>query len=502
MKIRIFCKKTDKKPSFPLSDNSLVTKHEEGEIGIWDCFDGSLASAHCLLISFHNRIIFIRGKDILFDVIQSRTFKMIEDIEDPGLRGILKGIVGIRALLLQHTGQLIEEFRTAKNLFRKTVFKLTLWNFSRNSFWFNLAILTPLKGYEPESQQASMKMERAKWQSCDGFPTNELFDGLLLMRQQKKRSKYPALKAGDKAGFIVPEICLHLSEAIRNSVQGIIDDVDTEFAHDFRVAARTSRSILKQFKKTIKGDLVNQGQAFLSGLGKLTNPLRDSDVYLLDEDHYCSLVPETHRPYLESFFNYISKKRKQAWKDTAAHLQSDQFREDMSAWRHGLHVAQDELVRGSECFGVWSAKPIGKLAADRIIKRYSSIVQDGSLIHDDSPDAALHDLRINCKKLRYLLDVFGDLYDPSIKVMVKKMKRLQNLLGDFNDLSVQEDYFKAYSEGLSLKMKDRDLVLMALGMLLGKFHQLKIELRKHFSEEFEAFCSAEPILVKALVGIA
>ena len=67
-------------------------------------------------------------------------------------------------------------------------------------------------------------------------------------------------------------------------------------------------------------------------------------------------------------------------------------------------------------------------------------------IDDDSPDEALHRLRIDAKKLRYLLEFFRALYPPKeIGAVVGALKSLQDNLGDFNDLSVQQGAMRGFA---------------------------------------------------------
>jgi CHAD domain-containing protein len=76
-----------------------------------------------------------------------------------------------------------------------------------------------------------------------------------------------------------------------------------------------------------------------------------------------------------------------------------------------------------------------------IYKRYRRIVKKGSKISETTPDEKLHELRIDCKKLRYLLEFFTSLFpENEMKKLVKQLKQLQENLGDFNDLSVQQEF--------------------------------------------------------------
>ena len=62
-----------------------------------------------------------------------------------------------------------------------------------------------------------------------------------------------------------------------------------------------------------------------------------------------------------------------------------------------------------------------------------------------SADKKLHKLRIECKKLRYLLEYFAPLFTAgAYQCELKKLKQLQGYLGDFNDSAVEHDFLSHY----------------------------------------------------------
>src|SRR5262249_21678064 len=53
--------------------------------------------------------------------------------------------------------------------------------------------------------------------------------------------------------------------------------------------------------------------------------------------------------------------------------------------------------------------------------------------------ARLHEVRIDAKKLRYLVDITPAFYDAEdFQCILRVLKKLQRVLGDFNDAHVQE----------------------------------------------------------------
>ena len=62
---------------------------------------------------------------------------------------------------------------------------------------------------------------------------------------------------------------------------GLRANIDTEFLHDFRVALRRTRSLLRQLKHVFPSDSVEHFSTEFSWLGRLTGPPRDLDVLIL-----------------------------------------------------------------------------------------------------------------------------------------------------------------------------------------------------------------------------
>ena len=102
----------------------------------------------------------------------------------------------------------------------------------------------------------------------------------------------------------------------------------------------------------------------------------------------------------------------------------------------------------------------------------------------------LHALRIDCKKLRYLLEFFASLFPPDeIEILVKQLKRLQDNLGDFNDLSVQRDYLLNISQAMPLEDDHARAALASIGCLVGVLEGEKTRVRGDFAQTFRIFAA-------------
>jgi CHAD domain-containing protein len=74
-----------------------------------------------------------------------------------------------------------------------------------------------------------------------------------------------------------------------------------------------------------------------------------------------------------------------------------------------------------------------------IQRRFRKVIQLGRALNKESSDEAIHELRLEGKKLRYTIDLFSPLFDrAAAKRLLKAMRQMQNTLGAFNDCSVQQ----------------------------------------------------------------
>lgn len=74
-----------------------------------------------------------------------------------------------------------------------------------------------------------------------------------------------------------------------------------------------------------------------------------------------------------------------------------------------------------------------RILAVRIDEVYS---YDG-LVADPARVTELHDMRIACKRLRYLLEIFAIAFDEDLEPFIAEVRGLQDLLGDIHDCDVQ-----------------------------------------------------------------
>ena len=346
--------------------------------------------------------------------------------------------------------------------------------------------LKPVKGYAKYSQNLTKQCKEA------GFTisNNEDLYFSALNFANKKPGSYsakfnihldPDMRSDDAA-----KVILHfLLQIMRINQVNIAKDLDTEFLHDFRVAVRRTRSALGQIKNVFPLKTTNRFKKDFAYVGKLSNELRDLDVYLLKEDNFKAMLPLVLRNDIEPLFEYLQQERSKALQKVISSLCSRKYLKILNDWETFLNEPRKDSERSAN-----AKLPILYFAQKTIYLKYRSVVKSGNLILENTDDEMLHVLRIQCKKLRYLMEFFSSLFPrKKISVLIEQLKRLQNNLGDFNDLCVQEEYLLNISKKLPVTRQPLKKVLVATGSLIGTLDRERQTAKDAFAKTFTGFAS-------------
>src|SRR6185295_11597404 len=115
------------------------------------------------------------------------------------------------------------------------------------------------------------------------------------------------------------------------------------------------------------------------------------------------------------------------------------------------------------------------------------IAEHTETIGEQSTAERLHEVRIDAKKLRYLVDVMPAFYDAAdLECILGALKKLQGALGDFNDATVQEKRLLECGHGLAAAGGPA-AVLIGLGRLAEQSRQRRERLRGQVVERLARF---------------
>jgi len=103
-------------------------------------------------------------------------------------------------------------------------------------------------------------------------------------------------------------------------------------------------------------------------------------------------------------------------------------------------------------------------------------------------------LRVEGKKLRYLLEFFGSLYDDRlIGPMINDLRKLQDNLGELNDLRMRADALRSFAGELSGR-EDVDVqCLRSIDDLLGRISRRMTKVRGGFARRWSKFSARNAV---------
>jgi CHAD domain-containing protein len=430
----------------------------------YDTFDGRLHGEGVTLRHKAGRLTLLdreTGEELA--AAESTAARRFFDFELPEpLRARLADAIEMRALLPLARVRAERRAFAVLNEDAKTVVRLYAEN--------GRLTATPVKGYEAELDRVreTLQLEPATVPAVDEAIIAE--GGDPAGTSSKLAIKLdPAQPANEAAA----RVFARLLEVIDLNLPGTLDDVDSEFLHDLRVAVRRTRSLQRQFKGVYPDRLQHHRDEF-KRLQSVTGDLRDLDVYLLDFPDLRASLPEKMRADLDPLRGVLENRRTRALQSTRRALRAQRTGDALADWNRFVKTQTP------------SEQTVKELASHRITKVYGKMVKMGRAIDDDSPAEDLHELRKVGKELRYLLEFFASLYPPEIvKPFVKTLKGLQDQLGRFQDREVQANALRE----LAPAVKEHPFTLMAMGVLVERFMQEEIAARAEFAERFETFAS-------------
>jgi len=407
------------------------------------------------------------------------------DFETEPIRGKLEGMLGLRGLAPVAEGILRCHKWDLRNETGKIVCRLECDTVSAGKrgekVLRNSCLVIPLLGYETDLARVVECLAQTGAFSSDDGPLEELLrDAGHEPRPYTLRPAF-GLEFGMPARDAVTRIVGTILEIARRNVPGILEDLDTEFLHDYRICLRKVRSVLSLIKDVYPPGETRSMRTELGELSRQTNRLRDLDVYLLAKEEYLGLLPPGLRPALDTMFADFSSDRSREVRRTTAKMQSPSsqklFQEIEGFFSaralHGPAPAADLAV--------------GPLVFLRIYKSYRKIRRLAASIGLDTPDEGVHELRIECKKLRYLLEFFSELVPgKQYASMVKSLRRLQNWLGEFNDASVQQKSLMEYWR----RKGSATEVALGLGGLIAILYERQQRTRCNILDALREFCGA------------
>ncbi len=440
----------------------------------YDTFDGRLHRKGSSLCAREEdsgwRLSWGNGGGVAREERISEPISFAADLPAGRLREVLEPVVEMRRLLplveVEHRGPALDLVDDEEKTVVRVRFEEGRARAPRErSAWHELpqvVKVVPVRGYEREYQVLidvlSLVPELSR---IAAGPLDIALAAIGGAPSVGRLSPSPKLDPHVRADEGLKRVHGALFEILRANEGGVRESLDTEFLHDFRVGVRRTRTLLGQLKEVFPAPTVRHFRAEFEWLAGTTGATRDLDVLLLDLDSRAEGQSEDDVAPLREF---LRDRRADAQLEIVAALDSPRYAELIGGWRRFLDEPVLPLPPQRN-----AARSLSLVAGDRIRNLYRRARRRGKELHADSPVGDLHRLRLDCKKLRYVLDATKTLFEGErVEPILAVLKRLQDDLGVFNDCSVQAEKLREFGHLMARKGRAPVGTLFAMGSIVER----------------------------------
>lgn len=390
---------------------------------VLDTFDRRLAARGLLLIlddDGSRRTVYLRrrdGEQIVDAELPEQPPLLIAELPDRRLRRALADVIEARALIAQARWQVAQQRVECRDSDAKSLGVVAV---EQQQFGGSASATTvcaiPRRGYAQELGE-----HLAAWPGAGVLEPLAVDSAAAIadtlqddVPAHSAKCRVP-LDPEQPPGVALAALLGACRAVMAANLPGLRDDTDIEFLHEFRIAVRRARSLLRRFPDTT--GTAAPLSAELAWLGAVTGPPRDLDVWLHEPG-----APEATSA-LEAF---LTARRAEARKHLVAALDSPRFARVEQAFAAHL-----------EALGGAGGGPHGALAdvfGRAVWKQYRRVSRTIARHPRQLAPAELHRLRKQAKCLRYLIDAGAPLYpERRIRRLERDLKRVQSSAGALCD---------------------------------------------------------------------
>jgi CHAD domain-containing protein len=273
-------------------------------------------------------------------------------------------------------------------------------------------------------------------------------------------------------------------QRVSNRLDDYIKEPNEERIHDIRTAIRrleaTYLCLPKNLRKKKKiEDYVRSSKA----LFRINSEVRDCDIIL----EKLSIDAQISQQNVFKSFERSLQRQRRTKLDKALSIAS-QLRNLSIPNLSKKNISQKRLKKR---FG----KVVSKFV-NRIEKNFPLIISDSKKITE------LHELRKDCKKLRYVLELLPDksknmgnkTYDNDVSQLIEKLEKIQDMLGTIHDY----DTTVAYLKGLRKGTKRRRSLIQQMIEKMTRARQSRYE---EFVQHFKGYLTSKSLLDSKSYGV-
>jgi CHAD domain-containing protein len=214
--------------------------------------------------------------------------------------------------------------------------------------------------------------------------------------------------------------------ALRRHLPGALDG-DATGVHQARVASRRLREVLPVLVAEDADKVLARAQRAVRRVTRTLGPVRELDVALGVLNAHLEAHPD------EVVEGLVVRGWLERWRATRREEMLEQLTDRRVA---RLWTRMERLGEVTSRLSARADAPWRPVLGNRILTRAVALREDVSLTGVLYAPEPLHGVRIGAKKLRYAMELAGDLRLGATAAVVRALKRHQDLLGRIHDLEV------------------------------------------------------------------
>jgi inorganic triphosphatase YgiF len=262
--------------------------------------------------------------------------------------------------------------------------------------------------------------------------------------------------------------------------------------HQMRVALRRFRSVLSTVRPMLPVEQYRWLQGEFKWLASILAPVRDWDVFA------ANLIAPVQselfeRINLRQLAEAAKQRRQEAYNTAMEAIGSRRYVElllNVNRW----FVSRSWRDQPASEFSAPLFAPIANVAAPLIDRRWRQARKRSKRI-GELPQEERHGVRIALKKLRYMIEFLGSLFDvEEVNALMRRLKPLQEELGHFNDVHTAQRLIEklAYPAG-----NDAAEVSGQAGLVVGWHFRELTNLERRLRRDVRRFRNAKPFWLSA-----
>lgn len=234
------------------------------------------------------------------------------------------------------------------------------------------------------------------------------------------------VRPDDTVALAARKVLAQQTYRMRANTEGTIDDLDPEFLHDLRVAARRARSALRLFAPALGQRRCESLHAEIGSIARLLGEVRDLDVFLkcLSERMERANASHESREWLAA---YCARRRAEARETLVSALKAKRYQQLLA---RAERLASSHVPRYPRGLAALRASKAAPLLIGQASKK---VMKQGRAVASAPGPLQLHRFRILAKRLRYTTEFFRPVLGDGADEYLSNLINLQDCLGGHQD---------------------------------------------------------------------